>query len=207
MICMKEQKFEALLDAASEMMKQYGPRKITLEDVAKKVGLTKTAIYYYFKNKDELLLSCIERDAQELLRREIEATESAQGIERKLIAFGKTRHLYLMEKTSHITPELFEDIKKLILNSKIDFTGVRVKLFDAERQIVKEILEDGINSGEINPVDDLDTFSAFLIASAVSIEHIFIFNQMNDSPISNLAEKIETFTSIFYNGLKEGPTK
>lgn len=207
MVCLREQKLEMLLDAASEMMRQYGPRKVTLEDVAKKVGLTKTAIYYYFKNKDELLLCCIERDAQELLRRELEAVEAAKGTERKLAAFAKSRHLYMMEKTSQITPEQFEDIKKLILNSKIDFTGVRVRLFEAERQIIKEILSCGIEAGEINPIEDLDAFSAFCIASSVSYEHIFIFNQMNDRPIANLTDKIETFASIFFNGLKKGSNK
>ncbi len=207
MVCLREQKLEMLLDAASEMMRHYGPRKVTLEDVAKKVGLTKTAIYYYFKNKDELLLSCIERDAQELLRREMEAVDAARGTEGKLIAFSKSRHIYLVEKTNSITPEQFEDIKKMILNSKIDFTGVRIRLFEAERQIIKEILRGGIEAGEINPIDDLDAFSAFCIASAVSYEHTFIFNQMNDCPIGALTDKIETFTSIFFNGLKKRPVK
>ena len=44
----KDEKQQLLLQAASEVIAQYGLRKTTLEDIAEKAGVAKATIYYYF---------------------------------------------------------------------------------------------------------------------------------------------------------------
>ena len=49
-----------LLDAAVELIREKGLYRTTLEEVAKRAGMTRGAIYGNFKNKDELFLAVVE---------------------------------------------------------------------------------------------------------------------------------------------------
>src|ERR1700682_942616 len=49
-----------LLDAAVEVIREKGFYRTTLEDVARRAGMTRGAIYGNFKNKDELSLAMVE---------------------------------------------------------------------------------------------------------------------------------------------------
>jgi AcrR family transcriptional regulator len=52
-----------LLDAAEECFAQYGLAKTTMEDVARAAGSSRATVYRYFKNRDELLMGVVEREA------------------------------------------------------------------------------------------------------------------------------------------------
>ncbi len=54
---------ERLLDAAELCFKQFGLGKTTMEDVARNGGMSRATVYRYFKNRDDLLLGVVEREA------------------------------------------------------------------------------------------------------------------------------------------------
>ena len=51
----REQTREEILDAARQVLLRKGFGATTLEAVAREVGVTKPALYYYFPSKDALL--------------------------------------------------------------------------------------------------------------------------------------------------------
>lgn len=53
---------EAILDAAVVEFEQHGFRKVALEDVARRAGVSRTTIYRRFTNRDELVAAVIERE-------------------------------------------------------------------------------------------------------------------------------------------------
>jgi len=53
---------EAILDAAVVEFEQHGFRRVALEDVARRAGVSRTTIYRRFANKDELISAVIERE-------------------------------------------------------------------------------------------------------------------------------------------------
>jgi AcrR family transcriptional regulator len=53
---------QAILDAAVVEFEQHGFRKVALEDVARRAGVSRTTIYRRFANKDELISAVIERE-------------------------------------------------------------------------------------------------------------------------------------------------
>ena len=53
-----DQKYKTILSAASELFNDYGTRGTTLIQIANKLNLTKTSLYYYAKNKEELVHQC-----------------------------------------------------------------------------------------------------------------------------------------------------
>ena len=53
---------EAILDAAVVEFEQHGFRRVALEDVARRAGVSRTTIYRRFSNKDELVAAVVERE-------------------------------------------------------------------------------------------------------------------------------------------------
>jgi AcrR family transcriptional regulator len=53
---------EAILDAAVVEFEQHGFRRVALDDVARRAGISRTTIYRRFRNKDELTAAVIERE-------------------------------------------------------------------------------------------------------------------------------------------------
>ena len=51
---MKDAKREAILKAANEQFKQYGFRKTSMDDIARRMGISRGSLYSYFDNKDEI---------------------------------------------------------------------------------------------------------------------------------------------------------
>ena len=45
---------QEVLNGAKQLMQQYGLKKTTMEDIAKSVGKSKSTLYYYFKDKEEI---------------------------------------------------------------------------------------------------------------------------------------------------------
>jgi AcrR family transcriptional regulator len=53
-------KREAVLRTASSMFCERGYMATQMDDVARELGVSKPTIYYYFKNKEDVLLACFE---------------------------------------------------------------------------------------------------------------------------------------------------
>lgn len=53
-----DQKYKTILSAASELFNIHGTRATTLTQIAEKLKLTKTSLYYYVKTKEELVFQC-----------------------------------------------------------------------------------------------------------------------------------------------------
>lgn len=52
---------EAILEAAEGLFLHYGFRRTSLEEIAREAGLSRTAIYHHFRNKEAILLAIAER--------------------------------------------------------------------------------------------------------------------------------------------------
>ena len=84
-----EAKRAAILSRAAKLFNTKGARSTTLADVADKLGLTKTSLYYYVKTKEDLIYQCyqsamarlhlsldeVERETENPLERVIRAME------------------------------------------------------------------------------------------------------------------------------------
>ena len=75
----RDQTRTEILDTARELILRSGLAAFTLADVATELGLTKPALYYYFDNKEALLLDVLLRDwveAAHEVRTAVEETET-----------------------------------------------------------------------------------------------------------------------------------
>ena len=77
----REERREALLDAAARLVLDHGPDSVTMESISIEAGASKTLGYAYFANKDELLLALLEREVNDLDRRSSDRLVGAQDFE------------------------------------------------------------------------------------------------------------------------------
>jgi AcrR family transcriptional regulator len=119
---------EEILDATREVLAEGGVPGLTLDAVARRLGVTKQALYYYFPSKDELLLHIVLAEltacAQAVRSATLEAADGPSALEaliRSYVAYFAGRldlfrlisqQVQLVE-TDRLTPEQLAHIRPL----------------------------------------------------------------------------------------------
>ena len=84
----RDERRDALLDAAVELVTSGDVEAVSMETVAERVGVSRPLVYKHFANRSELLAAVYRREARGLhrrLAREVAAAESVDGMFRALI--------------------------------------------------------------------------------------------------------------------------
>ena len=66
----------AILDTSAKLFSQQGYKEVSIRDIAQACGMTNAALYYHFKNKEDLFLAMLERDHEQTL---VALREAANG--------------------------------------------------------------------------------------------------------------------------------
>ncbi|MDQ3110960.1 MAG: TetR/AcrR family transcriptional regulator [Bacteroidota bacterium] len=99
---------ERILTAAYELFFRYGIKSVTMDDIAKHLSMSKKTIYLFFRDKDEVVHTLMERslekDRQDFL--EI-ATRAANVVDEVFEMMKKMNDIF-----STINPNIFYDLRK-----------------------------------------------------------------------------------------------
>lgn len=137
-----------ILSAAEAAFTEYGYRKVTMDDVAERAGITRTALYYYYKNKEELFLAMLDGELIRYRAAQQAALCAAESVNAKFSVFA--REYSLLRQTfgsvfrithADITgsPEVAKAMKTRLasihseLLSSIILSGGKVSKKDAEK--------------------------------------------------------------------------
>ena len=77
-LALREDRLAALLDAAAAEFNLYGVAGARLSRIARAVGLTRAALYYYFASREDLAFHCYRRECA-LLAGDLDAAQAAGG--------------------------------------------------------------------------------------------------------------------------------
>lgn len=58
---LKQERRKQILDAAEKVFTQRGFNKARMDDIVAESGLSKGALYWYYKSKDEIILALMDR--------------------------------------------------------------------------------------------------------------------------------------------------
>ncbi len=126
---------DAILDATDRLLARNGYKKMTIDDLAREVGIGKGSVYLHFESKEEIALSHIDRIISRLL---VKLELIAQGgglperrlrmmlLERVMYRFDSVQHYSqsLNELLAHIRPTLLERRRGYFAREANLFTGV-----------------------------------------------------------------------------------
>lgn len=70
----------AVLEAAVDVFMNYGFRKTTMDDIARKAGMSRPALYNYFKNKESIFRTYVELFFNEIAETSFPELENATNV-------------------------------------------------------------------------------------------------------------------------------
>ena len=102
---------EKILDAAASQAEELGVRRLTIGDVAQRVGVSRVTVYKYFPGKDQLVEAVLLREMRRFLRDVDKAVEPYETLEERLVegfvfALGWLRRHRLLNRLLRTDPEL-----------------------------------------------------------------------------------------------------
>ena len=153
-------KREAILKTAVEMFLENSYGRTSLNDVAKRLNITKPALYHYFHNKEEILLGCY-RWGIALIETNLNtiAIRYRTGLE-KVEAFI---NLYALAMTANFGRCVMRiDESDLSSAARAEVRAYKRKI---DRRL-RSFLQEGFEDGSITPCDPKIT--AFSIAGALN---------------------------------------
>jgi AcrR family transcriptional regulator len=190
----KEEKRKVLLQAASDVLLELGPHKTTLDDIARRAGMAKTSLYYYFKDKNEIIREIIRNDHDQLLEIMKNAIDAAETAEEKMFALSEARYRFIANRALRANKEIVNEFRSLagVFQTEKD------NYLQSHRDLIERILRHGIEKGEIRPLEDLELVSLIMVASMFGCDQTFAFYDQRE----RILEGIKSMVRIFFAGLK-----
>lgn len=152
---------EGILDATELLLARYGYRKMTVEDIAREVGVGKGTIYLHFSSKEEIVLSHVDRIVDRLKERLHAIAQSNATAAIRLRLMLLTRVLFRFDSIQHYT----QSLNDLLAALRPGLLARRAHYFDDEAQILADVLNQGRDAGEFEFGDALSTAYALLHAT------------------------------------------
>ena len=162
---------EDIYAAALASFEHHGVRRTLMEDVAREAGVSRPAIYYYFPDKDALVLEVIVRQVREIHRRIREKVPPVGGLE-------------AMVEASLTTIRLSNENQYLQLLTQPDSAGLTARLAESDivmglqRELWYPMLEAAQGRGELRTdrdFDDVIRWITFLEFSLLTSGAVFGF--------------------------------
>ena len=144
---------EAILDAAVVEFERHGLRRVALEDVARRAGVSRTTIYRRFANKDELIAAVVERENVSLFA-DI-ATELKQAGPQSNYYVEAFTLSILRFRRHRVLNRMMSDEPALVLELASRHYGAAIeRMADALREIFPEGFADRIGAEAVDELAD-----------------------------------------------------
>ena len=134
---------ETILEAARAALARYGPRKMSLADVARALGVSKAALYHHFPGgKREVLEAVLDAEGERILQRMRAAADGESDPRERFRAavLARLRHLAWLREVLGVGKAVGAQIQALCEDQERRFAA-------GERALFEAILEDGQRRG------------------------------------------------------------
>ncbi len=155
---------DLILDAVDALLATYGYGKMTMDDVARRVGIGKGTIYLHFPSKEELVLAHIDRIAETVVRKLEEQAGSSDSFDRRLRRMLVLRVLHRFDSVAHYSQSLGD----LLSSVRAALLVRRQAYFEKEAAVFEAVLREGARLGALDCPDPMAT-SFVLIQSTNSL--------------------------------------
>jgi AcrR family transcriptional regulator len=138
---------ERIITGAEELFLTAGIKSVTMDDVAKHMGMSKKTIYQFFKDKNELVVALVKRKMQddECQMEEI-INKSANVIEEMINMMKGSSEIF-----ARINPIVIHDLQKYHPDAWKEFQHFKSEFLV---QKLEQLLEKGIQQGYVR--EDID---------------------------------------------------
>ncbi len=186
---------DAILDATDRLLAQYGYKNMTIEHLAKEVGIGKGSIYLHFKSKEEIALSHIDRIISRMRSNLARTARAELPVEEKLRKMILERVLYRFDSVQHYSQSLNE----MLVQLRPKLLERRRHYFEIEARLFKEVIDDGTRSGKFEIKDGMATARALIDATNALLPYSLSAYELDDR--AEIKKKAQNVADLIINGL------
>ena len=195
----RETKRAAVLSCAAKLFNTKGARSTTLADVASRLGLTKTSLYYYVATKEDLIYQCYDANMRQAHDQLDRAKETHEGAIECLMAF--------------LESQINTTLRSLDGEGDFYAAPLEVASLKAEhREVLEEeyrrllrrlidLLNRGIEAGQIRPCNPVITIRAIIGALDWS------FYWLYEMPREQARGVVNALRDLLTHGLLSSPKR
>jgi AcrR family transcriptional regulator len=152
---------EAILDAGERLLAGYGYKKMTIDDLAREVGIGKGSVYLHFTSKEEIALSHVDRIV-ERLKEQLKIIGGRKiSPEKKLRQMLLIRVLFRFDSVQHYT----QSLNDLLAALRPKLLARREEYFKQEAEIFAEVIKEGQAKGDFQKGNASELAETFLLAT------------------------------------------
>lgn len=187
-------------EAAMQCFAKYGLEKTTLDDIAKLIGLNKSSLYYYYKNKEDIFIeAAIEEGNRYITSLQLETSQKT-GIENQVWYYMLSRFEYY-KNILNLNKVSTETLNKILPK----FFELYDAMMKREKKFLTSLIEKAAKEGEIKGVDTGEIASILInISDALkhSVEQKAILQGLQEVDYSASISDMKFLVSLIFKGLK-----
>jgi TetR/AcrR family transcriptional repressor of mexJK operon len=193
-------KINQITDAAQKLFGLHGFEKVSMNEIADELVISKAALYYYFPDKESLCIAVLEKEKSEFIASLSSLVDSMTDPEEILREYSVLRLSYFRRflNLSRLRQVTYTTLRPV-------FRDALMKFREREKEIIKKIFKKGISSG-IFRIEDTD-MTATLFFDVLRGLSSTVVNAKNTMTMEQeeydiLLQETSLFTDIFIKGLK-----
>jgi len=181
-----------LLDEARLIFARYGYNKTTVDDIAKAVGKGKSTFYYYFKSKEEIFKSVIDKEA--ILFR----TKLIESISIKASPIEKIKN-YILTRLENFKElvNFYNAIRNEGMDQISFIDEIRDKYEQEQVNIIKMVLLESIQN-KLVEIDDVEIVAEAMTDILKGLEYHLMFKPLGSTKTK---EKIDKVLDLIFKGI------
>ena len=189
-----EERKEQILNAAAIVFSQKGLVGARMDDIVQQSGLSKGALYWYFKSKDEIIIALMHRffdqdleNLNHLLDAELSARNTLlQHIQALASQYGELQSL---------APLVYEYYSSATRDQeKQDFLNGYFRQYQI---LMQKIVQRGVDQGEFKSID----VESFVLTLTAVMEGLFLLNTL-DPAISQLDQQLIQSSTLLLDSIQ-----
>lgn len=184
---------DQIVRATVECITKYGYHNFSMQDVARTAGVSKGIIHYYFLNKDELMMSVLDKVAGDI--------ETVLASEMSTITDPRRKFEVFMEVAFDIVRSTKEYYQVNMdfwtqINQKEDVRKVIARHYAKFRESAAAVIKEGIDSGTFRAIEPREYASYVLaVIDGISLQWLF------DNNVFDLDGIVKKATRLLIDGL------
>ena len=142
---------EEILSNARELFERFGFKKTTMEDIARQVGKSKSALYYYYKTKEDIFEAVVLQDIEATQIVATEAIKKEESASKKFQVFFTTILKDVKQKANK-----FSFFKTDLYENHFLIDNIVKKRDSHMEELIKDILIVGISRHEVKVMNNAE---------------------------------------------------
>ncbi len=192
---------DLILDAVDTLLARYGYGKMTMEDVARQVGIGKGTIYLHFPSKEELVLAHVDRIAETVIRKLEEQAGSSDSIDRRLRRMLVLRVLHRFDSVAHYSQSLGD----LLSAVRAPLLVRRQAHFEKEARVFEGVLREGARIGSLDCPDPRTTASVLIQSTNSLLPFNLSVGELGRR--DELEDQVGRIADLLIKGLLSSPSR